>query len=281
MSSMTNGKQSKSMNDQTLIEIKNLTFMRGDRKIFDDISFTIPNGKVTAIMGPSGSGKTTLLKLIAGQLQPDSGEIFVEGLNVHELPRKKLYQLRRKMGMLFQSGALLTDLSVFDNVAFPLREHTKLPESVIYPLVLMKLQAVGLRGAKDLMPAELSGGMSRRVALARGIALDPEMIFYDEPFVGQDPITMGVLVELIRKLNDSLGLTSVVVSHDVNEVLSIADYVCVLSEGKIIAKGTKEELLNEKSGYVNQFINGLPDGPVPFHYPAESYMNDMVKSDEK
>ena len=278
---MTHGKQSKRMNDQTLIEIKNLTFMRGDRKIFDDISFTIPKGKVTAIMGPSGSGKTTLLKLIAGQLQPDSGEVFVEGLNVHELPRKKLYQLRRKMGMLFQSGALLTDLSVFDNVAFPLREHTKLPESVIYPLVLMKLQAVGLRGAKDLMPAQLSGGMSRRVALARGIALDPEMIFYDEPFVGQDPITMGVLVELIRKLNDSLGLTSVVVSHDVNEVLSIADYVCVLSEGKIIAKGTKEELLNEKSGYVNQFINGLPDGPVPFHYPAESYMNDMVQSDEK
>ena len=273
--------KSKSMSDQILIEIKNLTFMRGDRKIFDDISFTIPKGKVTAIMGPSGSGKTTLLKLIAGQLQPDSGEIFVEGLNVHELPRKKLYQLRRKMGMLFQSGALLTDLSVFDNVAFPLREHTKLPESVIYPLVLMKLQAVGLRGAKDLMPAELSGGMSRRVALARGIALDPEMIFYDEPFVGQDPITMGVLVELIRKLNDSLGLTSVVVSHDVNEVLSIADYVCVLSEGKIIAKGTKEELLNEKSGYVNQFINGLPDGPVPFHYPAESYLNDMVQSDEK
>ena len=273
--------KSKSMSDQILIEIKNLTFMRGDRKIFDDISFTIPKGKVTAIMGPSGSGKTTLLKLIAGQLEPDSGEVFVEGLNVHELPRKKLYQLRRKMGMLFQSGALLTDLSVFDNVAFPLREHTKLPESVIYPLVLMKLQAVGLRGAKDLMPAELSGGMSRRVALARGIALDPEMIFYDEPFVGQDPITMGVLVELIRKLNDSLGLTSVVVSHDVNEVLSIADYVCVLSEGKIIAKGTKEELLNEKSGYVNQFINGLPDGPVPFHYPADSYLNDMVQSNEK
>ena len=269
------------MNDQILIEIKNLTFMRGDRKIFDDISLTIPKGKVTAIMGPSGTGKTTLLKLIAGQLQPDSGEVSVEGLNVHKLPRKKLYQLRRKMGMLFQSGALLTDLSVFDNVAFPLREHTKLPESVIYPLVLMKLQAVGLRGAKDLMPAELSGGMSRRVALARAIALDPEMIFYDEPFVGQDPITMGVLVELIRKLNDSLGLTSVVVSHDVNEVLSIADYVCVLSEGKIIAKGTKEELLNETSGYVNQFINGLPDGPVPFHYPAESYLNDMVQSYEK
>ena len=263
------------MQNQTLIEIKNLTFSRGERVIFNDISLNIPKGKVTAIMGPSGTGKTTLLKLIAGQLQPDSGTIMVEGQNVHKLPRKKLYQLRRKMGMLFQSGALLTDLNVFDNVAFPLREHTKLPESVIYPLVLMKLQAVGLRGAKDLMPSELSGGMARRVALARGIALDPEMIFYDEPFVGQDPITMGVLVELIRKLNDSLDLTSVVVSHDVNEVLSIADYVCVISEGKIIAQGTKKELLEEKTGYVNQFINGLPDGPVPFHYSDDSYLNDM------
>jgi phospholipid/cholesterol/gamma-HCH transport system ATP-binding protein len=269
------------MTDQTLIEIKNLTFMRGERKIFDDISLKIPKGKVTAIMGPSGTGKTTLLKLIAGQLMPDAGEIYVEGLNVHKLSRKKLYELRRKMGMLFQSGALLTDLSVFDNVAFPLREHSKLPEAVIYPLVLMKLQAVGLRGAKDLMPAELSGGMSRRVALARGIALDPEMIFYDEPFVGQDPITMGVLVELIGKLNDSLGLTSVVVSHDVNEVLSIADYVCVMSEGKIIAEGTKATLLNEKTGYVNQFINGLPDGPVPFHYPTDSYVSDMANNNPK
>jgi len=265
------------MQEQILIEIKNLEFSRGSRKIFDDISIKIPKGKVTAIMGPSGSGKTTLLKLIAGQLQPDSGEIYVEGENVHKLPRKKLYQLRRKMGMLFQSGALLTDLSVFDNVAFPLREHTKLPETVIYPLVLMKLQAVGLRGAKDLMPAELSGGMSRRVALARGIALDPEMIFYDEPFVGQDPITMGVLVKLIRELNDSLDLTSVVVSHDVNEVLSIADYVCVISEGKIVAQGTKEDLLKEQTGYVNQFIHGLPDGPVPFHYSSNSYMDDMSK----
>lgn len=260
---------------ETLIEIKNLSFSRGERKIFDDITLSIPKGKVTAIMGPSGSGKTTLLKLIAGQLVPDSGEIYVEGQNVHELSRKKVYQLRRKMGMLFQSGALLTDLNVFDNVAFPLREHTKLPEKVIYSLVLMKLQAVGLRGAKDLMPAELSGGMSRRVALARGIALDPEMIFYDEPFVGQDPITMGVLVELIRKLNETLGLTSVVVSHDVNEVLSIADYVCVISEGKMIAQGTKEELLKEPTGYVDQFINGLPDGPVPFHYSKAPYSDDL------
>ncbi len=260
------------MSESTLIEIKNLSFMRGDRKIFDDISLSIPKGKITAIMGPSGTGKTTLLKLIAGQLQPDGGEIFVQTQNVHRLPRKKLYELRQKMGMLFQSGALLTDLNVFDNVAFPLREHTKLPEVLIESLVLMKLQAVGLRGARNLMPSELSGGMSRRVALARAIALDPEMIFYDEPFVGQDPITMGVLVSLIKQLNDSLNLTSVVVSHDVNEVLSIADYVCVISEGKVIAKGTKEEIMQGDSEYVNQFVKGLPDGPVPFHYPVEPYL---------
>lgn len=264
----------------TLIDIQNLSFARGSRPIFDDLTVSIPKGKVTAIMGPSGTGKTTLLKLIAGQLKPDSGRITVEGEDVHKLRRSELYKLRQKMGMLFQSGALLTDLSVFDNVAFPLREHTKLPESVIKPLVLMKLQAVGLMGARDLMPAELSGGMSRRVALARGIALDPEMIFYDEPFVGQDPITMGVLVELIRKLNDSLGITSVVVSHDVNEVLSIADYVCVLSEGKVIAQGDKESVLNSDSEYVAQFIQGLPDGPVPFHYSKESY-SDALSSGEK
>lgn len=262
----------KRMSDNTLIEIKNLTFMRGDRKIFDDISLKIPKGKVTAVMGPSGTGKTTLLKLIAGQLNPEAGEVWVEGKNVHKLPRKKLYQLRQKMGMLFQSGALLTDLNVFNNVAFPLREHTRLPEEIIGSLVAMKLQAVGLRGAQDLMPSQLSGGMSRRVALARAIALDPEMIFYDEPFVGQDPITMGVLVELISKLNKSLGLTSVVVSHDVDEVLSIADYVCVISEGKIIAEGDKTAILNGDSEYVNQFVKGLPDGPVPFHYPSEPYL---------
>ena len=256
---------------ETLIEIKALSFSRGTRRIFDNLDLSIPKGKITAIMGPSGTGKTTLLKLIAGQLKPDSGEVVIEGQNVNTLKRAKLYELRQKMGMLFQTGALLTDLSVFDNVAFPLREHTKLSESVIEPLVLMKLQAVGLMGARDLMPSELSGGMARRVALARGIVLDPEMIFYDEPFVGQDPIAMGVLVTLIRKLNHSLGLTSVVVSHDVKEVLSIADYVCVLSEGKIIAQGTPKALLESDSDYVNQFIKGLPDGPVPFHYSGESY----------
>jgi phospholipid/cholesterol/gamma-HCH transport system ATP-binding protein len=263
------------MSADTLIEICDLSFSRGSRKIFDGLSLSIPRGKVTAIMGPSGTGKTTLLKLIAGQLKPDSGQIFVDGQEVHRLKRTKLYELRQKMGMLFQSGALLTDLSVFDNVAFPLREHTQLPESIIYPLVLMKLQAVGLQGARDLMPAELSGGMARRVALARGIALDPEMIFYDEPFAGQDPITMGVLVQLIHKLNDSLGLTSVVVSHDVDEIMSIADYVCVLSEGRVFAKGSREEVMNCDSDYVQQFLKGLPDGPVPFHYSDETYQQAM------
>ncbi|RUM93264.1 MAG: phospholipid ABC transporter ATP-binding protein MlaF [Thiomicrospira sp.] len=263
------------MSVESIIEIKNLSFSRGDRKIFEDLSLNIPSGKVTAIMGPSGTGKTTLLKLIAGQLQPDSGQVLVNGEDVHQLRRKKLYELRRKMGMLFQSGALLTDLNVFDNVAFPVREHTKLPEEIIRPLVLMKLQAVGLRGAQALKVSELSGGMARRVALARAIALDPDMIFYDEPFVGQDPITMGVLIELIRKLNDSLNLTSVAVSHDVNEVLSIADYACVLSEGRIIAEGTAESLLESSSDYVQQFLKGLPDGPVPFDYPTKPYLQDL------
>ena len=260
------------MQNDILIEVKNLSFSRGNRKIFDDVSLSIPKGQVTAIMGPSGTGKTTLLKLIAGQLTPDSGTVLVEGQDVHKLSRKRLYELRQKMGMLFQSGALLTDLTVFDNVAFPLREHTKLPEEVVSAIVQMKLQAVGLRGAQGLLPSQLSGGMSRRVALARAISLDPEMIFYDEPFVGQDPISMGVLVELIHKLNRSLDLTSVVVSHDVKEVLSIADYVCVISEGKVVVKGAKDEVLQADSEFVNQFINGLSDGPVPFHYPAEPYI---------
>ena len=263
--------------ENPVIKINDLHFSRGQRKIFDGVCLEIPRGKVTAIMGPSGTGKTTLLKLIAGQLEPDAGEIFVENQNVHQLPRKALYQLRQKMGMLFQSGALLTDLNVFDNVAFPLREHTKLPEDIIKPLVLLKLQSVGLMGAHALKPAELSGGMSRRVALARAIALDPEMVFYDEPFVGQDPITMGVLVKLIRTMNESLGLTSIVVSHDVNEVLSIADYVCVMSGGKIIAQGDKEQILKDNHPFVNQFIHGHADGPVPFNYSNESYADVLQK----
>ncbi|WP_024851294.1 ATP-binding cassette domain-containing protein [Hydrogenovibrio kuenenii] len=263
------------MKAESVIQIQNLKFHRGDRVIFDDVTLTIPKGKITAIMGPSGTGKTTLLKLVAGQLVPDSGQVHVYEQDVHKLPRNQLYALRSKMGMLFQSGALLTDLNVFENVAFPIREHTDLPEPLIELIVKMKLQAVGLRGAMTLMPAQLSGGMSRRVALARAIALDPEIVFYDEPFVGQDPITMGVLVSLIKKLNESLELTSVIVSHDVKEVLSIADFACVLSEGKIIAQGTPQELLDSGSDYVKQFLQGLPDGPVPFHYPASDYIEDL------
>lgn len=258
-----------------LIKLQNVHFSRGERKIFDGIDLEIPKGKITAIMGPSGTGKTTLLKLIAGQIQPEQGEIFVEGQNIGKLKRRELYQMRQKMGMLFQSGALLNDLNVFDNVAFPLREHTKLPKELINPLVLMKLQAVGLQAAMKLMPSELSGGMARRVALARAIAMEPEMIFYDEPFVGQDPITMGVLIELIKKLNQSLGLTSVVVSHDVSEVLSIADYVCVISGGRIIAQGDKQEILESDNAFVHQFVAGLPDGPVPFHYGETDYHQNL------
>ncbi len=258
------------------IELKNVHFSRGEREIFSGIDLQIPKGKITAIMGPSGTGKTTLLKLIAGQIRPEQGEIFVDGKNIGKLSRRALYEMRQKMGMLFQSGALLNDLNVFDNVAFPLREHTELPEALIATLVLMKLQAVGLQGAKDLMPSELSGGMARRVALARAIAMEPEMIFYDEPFVGQDPITMGVLIELIKKLNQSLGLTSVVVSHDVDEVLSIADYVCVISGGKIIAQGDKQQILESENAFVHQFVKGLADGPVPFHYGETDYQSSLA-----
>jgi phospholipid/cholesterol/gamma-HCH transport system ATP-binding protein len=263
-----------------LIEIENLSFSRGNRKIFDGLTLSIPRGKVTAIMGPSGTGKTTLLKLIAGQLKPEAGRVLVDGQDVHQLKRTDLYRLRQRMGMLFQSGALLTDLTVFDNVAFPIREHFKLPDSLVEKLVLMKLESVGLRGAVDLKPAELSGGMARRVALARALILDPEMLFYDEPFVGQDPITMGVLVGLIKKMNQSLHLTSVVVSHDVDEVLSIADYACVLSEGRIIAQGTPQSLQQSDSDYVQQFLQGLADGPVPLHYPVESWSDELSKSNE-
>ena len=261
---------------ENLVKIRGLHFARGDRVIFDGVDLDIPRGKLTAIMGPSGTGKTTLLRLIGGQLAPDQGSIEVDGLQVQELGRKALYDLRRRMGMLFQSGALLTDLTVFDNVAFPLREHTDLPEEMIRDLVLMKLQAVGLRGARDLQPSELSGNMARRVALARAIALDPMMIMYDEPFTGQDPISMAALVQLIRLLNDALGLTSIIVSHDVQETAAISDYVYVISEGKVIGQGTPEALGKTDSDRVKQFMQGLPDGPVPFHYPAPGYMEDLL-----
>ncbi|TFH91526.1 phospholipid ABC transporter ATP-binding protein MlaF [Vibrio ouci] len=263
------------MEFEDLVTVKQLTFSRGERKIFDDVNLHVPKGKVTAIMGPSGIGKTTLLRLIGGQIYPESGEIWFDGHNIPTLSRSKLYQERKKMSMLFQSGALFTDLNVFDNVAFPLREHTQLEESLIRTLVLLKLEAVGLRGAAELMPSELSGGMARRAALARAIALDPDLIMFDEPFVGQDPITMGVLVELIRNLNQALGVTSIVVSHDVPEVMSIADWCYILANGKVVACGTPEELRDNPDPQVQQFLKGEADGPVPFSYPSQPLAKEL------
>jgi phospholipid/cholesterol/gamma-HCH transport system ATP-binding protein len=263
------------MTTTNLVTIKDMTFSRGERAIFDNVSLQVPKGKVTAIMGPSGIGKTTLLRLIGGQIYPETGDIWFDGENIPTLSRSKLYQARKKMSMLFQSGALFTDLTVFDNVAFPLREHTQLSEELIRTLVKLKLEAVGLRGAGELMPSELSGGMARRAALARAIALDPDMIMYDEPFVGQDPITMGVLVELIRNLNHALGVTSVVVSHDVPEVMSIADHAYILANGKIIASGSPQELRENPDPMVQQFLQGEADGPVPFRFPSESIGKDL------
>jgi phospholipid/cholesterol/gamma-HCH transport system ATP-binding protein len=259
-----------------LVDIKNMSFRRDERVIYDDISLSIPKGKVTAIMGPSGIGKTTLLRLIGGQLKPQSGSIMFKGQDIPKIPRNDLYELRKSMSMLFQSGALFTDMSVYDNIAFPIREHTNLSEHLIEKIVLMKLEAVGLRGARHLNPNELSGGMARRAALARAIALDPELILFDEPFAGQDPISMGVIVRLIRALNDALGLTSVVVSHDVPEVMSIADYIYIIAEQKIIGQGTPEEISAQTSPLVQQFIKGESDGPVPFHYAAPPYRDELI-----
>ncbi|APX93656.1 phospholipid ABC transporter ATP-binding protein MlaF [Halomonas sp. 1513] len=264
------------MSDSPFVVIDGLHFSRGDKDIFRGVSLTIPRGKITAIMGPSGTGKTTLLKLMGGQLTPASGRIWIDGQEVHALSRKALFRLRRRMGMLFQSGALFSDLSVFENVAFPLRVHTDLPEAMVRDLVLMKLEAVGLRGARSLMPSELSGGMTRRVALARALALDPELILYDEPFVGQDPISMGVLVQLIKRINEALGLTAVVVSHDIKETLSIADYVYVIADGQVMAHGTPATLDVDQDPRVSQFVHGEADGPVPFHYPAADFRHDML-----
>ncbi len=256
------------MKDNSFIDIQNVSFSHHERLIFDDISLTVEKGKVTAIMGPSGIGKTTLLRLISGQLCPDAGHIFFDGVEISTLSRRDFFELRKRMSMLFQSGALFTDISVFDNVAYPLKEHTELCDAMISTIVKLKLEAVGLRGAAQLMPNSLSGGMARRAALARAIALDPELIMYDEPFVGQDPITMGVLVSLIGNLNQALGVTSIVVSHDVPEVMSIADHAYILANGKIIASGTPQSLRENKDPQVVQFLNGQPDGPVPFRYPA-------------
>lgn len=261
---------------EILVDIQNITFKRDERVIYDDISLSIPKGKVTAIMGPSGIGKTTLLRLIGGQIKPESGKILFDGQDIPSLSRRALYETRKRMSMLFQSGALFSDMSVYDNVAFPIREHSKLPESIIEKIVLMKLEAVGLRGARHLRPDELSGGMARRAALARAIALDPELILYDEPFAGQDPISMGVIVRLIRSLSDALGLTSVVVSHDVPEVMSIADYIYIVAERKVIGHGTPEQILQQSSPLVQQFVKGESDGPVPFHYPAAAYEAELL-----
>jgi phospholipid/cholesterol/gamma-HCH transport system ATP-binding protein len=257
------------------VELTDVSFAYNARPVLTGITMIIPHGKIVAIMGASGSGKTTILRLIGGQLRPRSGQVRVGGLSVPDLEPEALYQLRRKFGMLFQFGALFTDMSVFENIAFPMREHTELPEELIRDLVLMKLHAVGLRGAAHLMPAELSGGMARRVALARAIALDPMLVMYDEPFAGLDPISLGVVGQLIRRLNDALSITSVVVTHDVYESLKIVDYLYFVSDGRIVAAGTPEEVRASRDPFVRQFVDGAPDGPVPFHYPAASYREEL------
>jgi phospholipid/cholesterol/gamma-HCH transport system ATP-binding protein len=258
-----------------LVDIRDLHFSYGQRPILSGIAMEFPRGKVIAVMGGSGSGKTTILRLIGGQLQASAGSIHIDGTEVDPRDARRMYAMRRRMGMLFQHGALFTDLSVFENVAFPLREHADLPEELLHDLVLMKLHAVGLRNAAQLMPAEISGGMARRVALARAMALDPQLIMYDEPFAGLDPISMGVTAKLIRSLNDVLGSTSILVSHDVTESFSIADYVYFLSQGKIVAQGTPAALRASSDPFVHQFVNAEADGPVPFHYPGASLAQDL------
>ncbi len=269
------------MNDATdnLIEIRDLDYTRGRRQIFRELDITIKRGKITAIMGPSGTGKTTLLSLITRQLRPDRGSILVDGIDVLALNQKELYLFRRRFGMLFQNGALLTDLSVFENVAFPLREHTKLPNRLIRHVVLTKLHAVGLRGAADMMPSELSGGMARRVALARAMVMDPDILIYDEPFVGLDPISMGVIVRLVRQMNDALGISSILVSHDVQEIAAVADCSYLISDGKVAASGSPDELSNTSSEVVRQFMHGMADGPVAFHYAAPNYAEQLLGRD--
>jgi len=264
-----------------LVELRDVHYSVNGRAIFAGLDLTIQRGRITAIMGPSGTGKTTMLRLITGQIRPDRGSIWVDGRDVNSLSRTELYAMRRRMGMLFQNGALLTDMDVFDNVAFPLREHSKLPESLIRHIVLAKLQAVGLRGAAELMPTELSGGMARRVALARAIATDPDMLIYDEPFAGLDPISMGVILRLIRQMNDALGLTSLVVSHDVDEIALLADISYILADGKVVASGETKALKNSDVELVRQFMNGLADGPVAFHYPAPDYREQLLSEPVK
>ncbi len=264
-----------STSDTALVEFRDVRFGYGARAILDGVSFSVPRGKVTALMGASGGGKTTVLRLIGGQARAQHGEVLIDGHDVGKMKAQALYAARRRMGMLFQFGALFTDMSVFDNVAFPLREHTRLPEPLVRDIVLMKLDAVGLRGARDLLPSEVSGGMARRVALARAIALDPDLVMYDEPFAGLDPISLGTAARLIRQLNDTLGLTSIVVSHDLEETFRIADHVVVLANGGVAAQGRPEEVRRSEDPLVHQFVNALPDGPVRFHYPGVSVEEDF------
>ena len=259
----------------SLVELKRLTFGYSDRVILEDVSLSIPRGKVTALMGASGGGKTTILRLIGGQNRAQSGELLFDGADVTTMNQEDLYAARRRMGMLFQFGALFADLSVFENVAFPLREHTNLPEALIRDIVLMKLNAVGLRGARDLMPSEISGGMARRIALARAIALDPELVMYDEPFSGLDPISLGTAARLIRSLNDTMGLTSVFVSHELEQTFAIADHVIILANGKVAVEGTPDEVRQTSDPLVYQYVHALPDGPVRFHYPGVSVQEDF------
>jgi phospholipid/cholesterol/gamma-HCH transport system ATP-binding protein len=272
---MTNPTAPLSSSETPLVELRNVTCGYGERVILRDVDLKVPRGKVVALMGTSGGGKTTVLRLIGRQLAPMQGQVLFGGTDLATLDREGLFAVRRRMGMLFQFGALFTDLSVFDNVAFPLREHTNLPERLIRDLVLMKLNAVGLRGARDLMPSQVSGGMARRVALARAIALDPDLIMYDEPFAGLDPISMGVAARLIRELNDALGVTSIVVSHDVDETFSIADHVVFIANGRIAAQGTPQEMRHSEDLLVRQFVDAAPDGPVRFHYPATAVTEDF------
>jgi phospholipid/cholesterol/gamma-HCH transport system ATP-binding protein len=260
---------------ESLVELRNLTFGYGERVILDDISLSVPRGKVTALLGASGGGKTTILRLIGGQNRAQSGQLLFDGRDVTPMNQAQLYAARRRMGMLFQFGALFADLSVFENVAFPLREHTDLPEALIRDIVLMKLNAVGLRGARDLMPSEVSGGMARRIALARAIALDPELVMYDEPFSGLDPISLGTAARLIRQLNDSMGLTSIFVSHELEQTFAISDHVIILANGKVAAEGTPDEVRQSTDPLVYQYVNALPDGPVRFQYPGPSVDDDF------
>lgn len=259
----------------TMVELRSVTFGYGERIILENIDLVVPRGKVVALMGTSGGGKTTVLRLIGRQVSPNQGQVLLQGQDMASLDTLGLMAARRRMGMLFQFGALFTDLTVFENVAFPLREHTRLPESIIRDLVLMKLNAVGLRGARDLMPSEVSGGMARRVALARAMALDPELMLYDEPFAGLDPISMGIAARLIRELNDTMGLTSIIVSHDVEETFLIADHIVLLANGRIVAQGSPAEMRVSEDPLVKQFVHATPDGPVRFHYPAQDAGHDF------